>query len=162
MIQSNIQTNGNGLAALQISSRPTIAGTLVSVFRNEGGINGLYKGLTPTLLAMVPYSGLSFYFFERLKHLALNKIPEISGKKTYDDKIVLNVPSKLLCGGMAGAIAQTVSYPLDVTRRRMQLSMTSKESEKYSKSVIQTLRLIYTEHGISNGLYRGMSINYIR
>ena len=27
----------------------------------------------------------------------------------------------MLCGGLAGAGAQTVSYPLDVARRRMQL-----------------------------------------
>ena len=33
----------------------------------------------------------------------------------------LTVPAKLLCGGLAGATAQTVSYPLDVARRRMQL-----------------------------------------
>ena len=152
---------GPGLGALQIS-RPTIAGTMVSVFRNEGGLAGLYKGLSPTLLAMVPYSGLSFYFFERLKHLALVSVPEYSGKKANDGKTVLNVPSKLLCGGVAGAIAQTVSYPLDVTRRRMQLSMTSKESEKYAKNLVQTLRLIYKENGVTKGLYRGMSINYIR
>jgi len=158
-----ISANGNGsaIASLQLA-RPTIAGTLVSVFRNEGGFVGLYKGITPTLLAMVPYSGLSFYFFERLKHLALSKAPEFCSKEVNKDKRVLNVPSKLLCGGIAGAIAQTVSYPLDVTRRRMQLSMTAKESEKYSKNLVQTLKLIYQEHGISKGLYRGMSINYIR
>lgn len=40
--------------------------------------------------------------------------------------------------------------------------MTNKQSEKYSNSPIQTLKLIYKEHGIKNGLYRGMSINYIR
>lgn len=89
-------------------------------------------------------------------------MPKYSGKKVKDGELVLNVPFKLLCGGMAGAIAQTVSYPLDVTRRRMQLSMTSKESEKYSKNLVQTLRLIYQENGVSKGLYRGMSINYIR
>lgn len=44
----------------------------------------------------------------------------------------------------------------------MQLSMTAKESEKYSKNLVQTLKLIYEEHGVSKGLYRGMSINYIR
>ena len=110
----------------------------------------------------MPYSGLSFYFFERLKHLSLIGLPEYTGKKANDGKLVLNVPSKLLCGGVAGAIAQTVSYPLDVTRRRMQLSMTSKESEKYAKNLVQTLKLIYQENGISKGLYRGMSINYIR
>lgn len=58
MTSSSVSANGgSGVAALQLS-RPTIAHTLVSVFRNEGGLAGLYKGLTPTLLAMVPYSGM--------------------------------------------------------------------------------------------------------
>ena len=30
---------------------------------------------------------------------------------------------KLACGGTAGAISQTLTYPLDVLRRRMQVSL---------------------------------------
>lgn len=43
----------------------------------------------------------------------------------------LTIPGKLVCGGTAGAIAQSFSYPLDVTRRRMQLSMMNPETHKY-------------------------------
>ena len=32
----------------------------------------------------------------------------------------------------------------------------------YSLGMKETLKLIYREHGIVKGLYRGMSINYIR
>ncbi|CAG2068219.1 unnamed protein product, partial [Timema podura] len=45
--------------------------------------------------------------------------------------LVLLLPAKLLCGGFAGAVAQSVSYPLDVTRRRMQLAMMNPETRKY-------------------------------
>lgn len=45
--------------------------------------------------------------------------------------LVLNIPAKLLCGGFAGAVAQSFSYPLDVTRRRMQLAMMNPETAKY-------------------------------
>lgn len=45
--------------------------------------------------------------------------------------LVLIVPAKLLCGGLAGAIAQTFSYPLDVTRRRMQLAMMDPQTAKF-------------------------------
>lgn len=45
--------------------------------------------------------------------------------------LVLNIPSKLLAGGLAGAVAQSFSYPLDVTRRRMQLAMMVPETAKY-------------------------------
>lgn len=44
---------------------------------------------------------------------------------------VLTVPAKLLCGGMSGALAQCVSYPLDVTRRRMQLAKIDHTNGKF-------------------------------
>lgn len=45
MVQSNISSVGNGgpaVATLQLG-RPTIFGTFVSVFKNEGGLSGLYR-----------------------------------------------------------------------------------------------------------------------
>lgn len=45
--------------------------------------------------------------------------------------LVLTLPAKLLCGGIAGAVAQSFSYPLDVTRRRMQLAMMDPATHKY-------------------------------
>ncbi len=46
--------------------------------------------------------------------------------------LVLILPAKLVCGGVAGAAAQIVSYPLDVTRRRMQLAMMNPETAKFA------------------------------
>jgi hypothetical protein len=45
--------------------------------------------------------------------------------------LVLLMPAKLLCGGLAGAVAQSFSYSLDVTRRRMQLAMMNPETRKF-------------------------------
>ena len=126
-----------------------------------GGMRGLYRGITPTVIAMVPYGGFNFYIFERLKHLLLDYFPTVCGYPK-DDKLILNVPTKLLSGGIAGATAQTVTYPLDVARRRMQLSMTSNETKKFSEGLIKTLKITYKEHGVVKGLYRGMTVNYIR
>jgi solute carrier family 25 protein 16 len=99
--------------------------------------------------------------FERLKHLSIEYLPTVCGYEK-DGKIVLNIPSKLVCGGIAGAIGQTTIYPLDVARRRMQLSMTSSETKKFSEGLFKTLAITYRDYGIVRGLYRGMSINYIR
>ena len=90
---------------MALAHRPTIASTFVTVVRTEGGVGALYKGLTPTLLAMVPYAGFSFYCFERLKHLLLNNSAAICAKPGSGDQKVLNVPAKLLCGGFAGNFA---------------------------------------------------------
>ncbi|KAG8240141.1 hypothetical protein J437_LFUL017731 [Ladona fulva] len=75
----------------------------------------------------------------------------------------MKLPAKLLCGGLAGAVAQSVSYPLDVTRRRMQLAlMPTTEAKRFGSGMFHTLMLIYEENGVVKGLYRGMSINYLR
>ena len=36
------------------------------VVRTEG-VSGLYRGITPTLLGIVPYAGLKFYVYQSLK-----------------------------------------------------------------------------------------------
>ncbi|XP_013779555.1 graves disease carrier protein-like [Limulus polyphemus] len=138
--------------------------TLVCIFKTEGGVRALYQGLSPTVLAMIPYAGLSFYVFERLKAFSLEYFPTTCGRPCSRNTggLVLIVPAKLLCGGLAGAIAQSVSYPLDVARRRMQLSMLRPETYKFRKGCFSTLYLVFKEDGIAKGLYRGMSINYLR
>lgn len=52
-------------------------------------------------------------------------------------------------------------YPLDVTRRRMQLGAVLPDSDK-CLTMVQTLKYVYQQHGVRRGLYRGLSLNYIR
>ena len=55
-----------------------------------------------------------------------------------------------------------MAFPIDVCRRRMQLSYMDESSKKFSKGIISTIMLIYKENGIARGLYRGLSANYWR
>ncbi|RZF37577.1 hypothetical protein LSTR_LSTR013998 [Laodelphax striatellus] len=153
--------------AFQVTGEHVYSGILHTagcIVREEGGIRALYRGLVPTLFGMVPYAGFSFYCFEMLKYFCMKYIPDItcSTCERNTGGLVLCVPAKLLCGGLAGAVAQSVSYPMDVTRRRMQLAMMNPDTRKFGMGMVQTLMLIYRENGILKGLYRGMSINYIR
>lgn len=136
----------------------------LTMFKTEGGIRALYRGFVPTMMGMVPYAGFSFYCFESLKFLCMKYLPTTMCRKCERNTggLVLTVPGKLLCGGLAGAVAQSVSYPLDVTRRRMQLACMTPETQKFGMGMVKTLSLIYRENGVVKGLYRGMSINYIR
>lgn len=121
-----------------------------TMFREEGGIRALYRGFTPTLMGMVPYAGLSFYCFEYLKYGCMKYLPSLtcSPCKSNTGGLVLDVPAKLICGGLAGAVAQSVSYPLDVTRRRMQLAMMDPNTRHYAHGMVSTLKHIYGEHGV--------------
>ncbi|KAM8806269.1 solute carrier family 25 member 16 isoform 2-T2 [Eudromia elegans] len=128
-----------------------------------GGFPGFYKGLMPTVVGMAPYAGFSFFTFGTLKSIGLAQAPNLLGRPSLDnpDVLVLKTHVNLLCGGIAGAIAQTISYPLDVTRRRMQLGAILPDSDK-CLTMVQTLKYVYQQHGIRRGLYRGLSLNYIR
>ena len=98
--------------------------------------------------------------FQFLKYLMLSHVP--AACSATPTGVSLSVPAKLVCGGVAGAVAQTAAYPLDVTRRRMQLALMRPETVKYGTSLIGTLQLVYREDGVVRGLYRGMSVNYVR
>ncbi|XP_040035106.1 solute carrier family 25 member 16 [Gasterosteus aculeatus] len=140
-----------------------IANAFHTIYLKEGGISGFYRGLVPTLIGMAPYAGFSFFTFGTLKSLGLKHFPEVVGRPSSDnpDVMVLKTHVNLLCGGVAGAIAQTISYPLDVARRRMQLGSVLPDSDK-CVSMSKTLTYVYGKFGVKKGLYRGLSLNFIR
>lgn len=134
----------------------------VTIYKNEGGVRAFYRGITPTLIGMIPYAGASFFTYNTLKDFMLKLFPNFVGStKTDSDIIVLKTWASLLIGGFAGAISQTISFPMDVARRRMQLSQVLENPQAY-KGVWSTLLYVYRKNGLMKGIYRGLSINYIR
>lgn len=143
--------------AFQVAGETRYRGILhtgVTIVRLEGGLPGLYRGLTPTLIGIIPYAGLSFYCFELLKSLVLENLVWARSTTGTDGEVTLSLPAKLVCGGLAGALSQTVSYPLDVARRKMQLGLPGNFREVLVSS--------YNQDGIIRGLFRGMTVNYLR
>lgn len=138
---------------------------LTCMISEGAGIQGFYRGITATILGMVPYAGLSFYCFETLKTQILTQAPEIFGtdNPNKENSKVLSIPAKLMCGAISGAFAQTVSYPLDVARRKMQLAIMYPPDEQYLfRSCSSTLKYVYVKYGVVNGLYRGLTVNYMK
>ncbi|XP_064125709.1 DNA replication ATP-dependent helicase/nuclease DNA2 isoform X2 [Loxodonta africana] len=121
--------------AFQVKGEHTYTGIIhafKTIYAKEGGFLGFYRGLMPTILGMAPYAGVSFFTFGTLKSVGLSHAPTLLGRPSSDNPnvLVLKTHINLLCGGVAGAIAQTISYPFDVTRRRMQLGTVLPEFEK--------------------------------
>lgn len=137
--------------------------TLTSVLTTEGGLIGLYRGFISTILGMIPYAGAAFYTYEVTKSLMITYLSSYTTRQSWDGSgtIVLTVPASLFCGGMSGATAQTISYPLDVVRRHMQLEGMKSDNPVY-RSVFGNLQHIYQTSGVAKGLYRGMTINFYR
>jgi solute carrier family 25 protein 16 len=72
-----------------------------------------YRGFTVTIAGMIPYAGTSFLVWGFLRARLLP--PREVSKKTRTPM------ADLAFGAIAGAISQTVSYPFEIVRRRMQV-----------------------------------------
>ncbi|KAF1865136.1 hypothetical protein Lal_00004510 [Lupinus albus] len=121
-----------------VHSRPVhngIKSVLTSVYK-EGGFRGLYRGAGPTLTGILPYAGLKFYMYEKLKL----HVPEEHQK---------SILMRLSCGALAGLFGQTLTYPLDVVKRQMQvgnLQNASHENVVY-RNTLDGLRTIVRNQG---------------
>lgn len=115
----------------------------------EEGFRTLYRGFTPTILGVVPYAGLTFFVYETFKklHAERTKRPQ---PYPYE---------RLAFGACAGLVGQSASYPLDVVRRRMQTAGVTGQS--YG-TVLGTMRAIAAQEGVVRGLYKGLSMNWVK
>lgn len=112
--------------------------------------------------------GLNFAVYESLKEWLVKTKP----LGLVDDSTELGVVTRLACGAVAGTLGQTVAYPLDVVRRRMQMvgwkdaasivtgDGRSKASLEYS-GMIDTFRKTVRYEGFS-ALYKGLVPNSVK
>lgn len=115
---------------------------------------GLYQGFLPTLLGIIPYAGTSFFTFECSKIFLKRQL----------HREQLNSAQTFVAGLFAGACGQTVAYPLDVLRRRMQLFRITNHlpEQHYNAGIIHAIKSIFQAHGLARGIFAGLSINYIK
>lgn len=126
-----------------------------AVFRAEG-VRGLYGGMTPTLLGIVPYAGISFATFETLK--SRYGEARAGGRDANANEPEMPVALRLLFGGVAGLFAQSVTYPLDIVRRRIQVVGAAGGYVSPWRALVDIGR---TE-GLRNGLYKGVTMNWLK
>lgn len=140
----------------------------------EEGLKTLYRGFAPTILGVVPYAGLSFFTYETLKKVhtgqycrrhphpfcrtGLTSAPFLSPIEQ-SGRLQPYPYERLVFGACAGLIGQSSSYPLDVVRRRMQTAGVT--GHTYG-TILGTIRVIVTEEGVIRGLYKGLSMNWVK
>eukprot|EP00873_Tetraselmis_striata_P039615 jgi/Tetstr1/459879/TSEL_005221.t1 len=156
-------TGGGGGSRARLS----MAGTAKRVVAREG-LLGLYSGMGPALMGILPYSGIKFYVYQSLKqhyrHLAVVRGDGAPAR--------LPLPLMLAFGAAAGLVGQTLTYPLDIARRRMQVQgAQALEAEAAGvphaarptvyRSTLACLAGVARQGGV-RALFYGLQINYIK
>lgn len=90
------------------------------IIREEGFLE-LYRGLAPSIIGVIPYAGVNYYAYDSLRSLY---------KRLSKEERIGNIQT-LLIGSLAGAIASSSTFPLEVARKQMQVGIFSKRMLKW-------------------------------
>ncbi|KAJ6815084.1 mitochondrial substrate carrier family protein B-like [Iris pallida] len=126
-----------------------ISQSLYAICRDEG-MRGLYKGLGATLLGVGPNIAISFSVYETLRSRWQLERP-------HDSSVLVS----LACGSLSGIASSTVTFPLDLVRRRMQLEGAAGRARVYNSGLFGTFSHIIRCEGC-RGLYRGILPEYYK
>ncbi|KAG2261126.1 hypothetical protein Bca52824_068205 [Brassica carinata] len=120
---------------------PTMRSAFFDIIKSRG-IRGLYNGLTPTLVEIVPYAGLQFGTYDMFKRWMM-------------------LPA-FVCGLGAGTSAKLVCHPLDVVKKRFQIEGLQRHprygarvERRAYRNMLDGLKQILMSEGW-HGLYKGI------
>ncbi|KAF9917561.1 hypothetical protein BX616_000609 [Lobosporangium transversale] len=131
-------------------------------------VSNFYRGFLCTVAGMIPYAGVSFFTHDvaqefcreylpwTLKPTQNRGLPDKNGDYARPE---LRTIAELACGGLAGAISQTASYPLEVVRRKMQVAGALDPKEFIG--MWETAKRLYIAKGV-RGFFVGLSIGYLK
>ncbi|ETV88575.1 hypothetical protein, variant [Aphanomyces astaci] len=126
------------------------------------GLRSFSRGLFVNLVGIVPYTGIGFSLNERFKQSMLEFQHEFFAPAN-PDSYQLSPFSKFMCSYLAGSIAQTVTYPLDTVRRRIQTDgyVTGATDARKYINMRTTCKIILDQEGL-RGFYKGATVTWMR
>jgi len=127
------------------SAHNGIGQAIKSVY-NKNGLKGFYKGILPTIMRDVPYSGLQYSSYRFCmetwgKYVSPNK-------NAYDSALVVS-----MMGGLSSVFAVLITYPFDNIRVRFQ-THDMVQSNQPAPSLSTLVRQVYKDEGLK-GFYLG-------
>ncbi|XP_063281548.1 mitochondrial thiamine pyrophosphate carrier [Pelobates fuscus] len=133
----------------------------IAIMYKTEGLFTFYRGLFPTLIAVFPYAGLQFSFYNLLKRTWQLVAPSDQTNKRGIDNF-----GNLLCGSGAGVISKSVTYPLDLIKKRLQVGGFEQARQAFGevrtyRGLTDCLRRIRREEGL-RGLFKGLSPSLLK
>lgn len=114
----------------------------IKIVKEEGPAE-LYRGLTPSLIGVVPYAATNYYAYDTLKKVY---------RKVLKQEDIGNIAT-LLIGSAAAAVSSSATFPLEVARKHMQAGAVG--GRQVYKNMLHALLSILEQEGIG-GLYKGL------
>lgn len=137
------------MEAPQTSGYTSVSDGMVKIFKQEG-IKGYYKGLPSCLMRDLPFSGLSYGFYQLFSDL----IASLCGNNTPDK---YNRFTAAVCAGMTATL---LTQPFDIIKIRQQFSHISGIQNHEYNGIFDAIRKIYINEGIK-GFTIGFNIRII-
>ncbi|XP_062230483.1 mitochondrial thiamine diphosphate carrier 2-like isoform X3 [Phragmites australis] len=141
---------------------PNMRSAFLDIIRTRG-VQGLYSGLSPTLVEIIPYAGLQFGSYDTFKRsmMTWNRYKYSHLNSSSEDESVSSF-QLFLCGFAAGTFSKAVCHPLDVVKKRFQIEGLKRhprygapvDSSTY-KGMYHALKEIVAKEGFG-GLYKGL------
>lgn len=122
---------------------------ILTHLKKKYGFFNMFKGLGANWIGILPYCGLKFFFFEYF----------ISNLKKYRNSKILGKIDNLVLGGLAGSLACSLTYPLDVLRKRRQTQLLRDNTKKFDYHKL--IYFIYQKQGF-RGFYAGIGISILK
>jgi hypothetical protein len=107
----------------------SIAHTATHIVKHEG-FSGLYKGCSISIAVSVPNIAMGFTFVGKCKELFVENGLFVDKTKRHTTPI-----GSAFCGAIAGSISSSIVFPIDVLRRRLQVTNMAQAVPSSSSSV---------------------------
>ncbi|KAL8254247.1 hypothetical protein R6Q59_032468 [Mikania micrantha] len=139
---------------------PNMRSAFVDIMKTRGFL-GLYAGLSPTLVEIIPYAGLQFGTYDTFKRWTMAWNARRSSDLMPNEESLSSF-QLLVCGLAAGSCAKAVCHPLDVVKKRFQIEGLQRhprygariETRAY-RNMFDALKRISQKEGWA-GLYKGI------
>ncbi|KAI3775456.1 hypothetical protein L1987_50032 [Smallanthus sonchifolius] len=150
-ISSTICTYPLELLKTRLTVQRGVYNNLVDAFLKivkEEGPAELYRGLTPSLIGVIPYAASNYFAYDTLRK---------AYKKILKKDEIGNIAT-LLIGSAAGATSSSATFPLEVARKHMQAGAIN---GRVYDNMLHALLTILEKEGVV-GLYRGLGPSCIK
>ncbi|RNF18744.1 ADP/ATP mitochondrial carrier protein [Trypanosoma conorhini] len=131
---------------------------VVAATYRKGGIAEFYRGLTPNMVGVFVYRGLEVGVYSTAQQQIMMYRMQRYGMSRHD--AALSSMETAGVGMVASVIAQTVTYPLNVVRTRLQTQGINGREMKYSGMMDCFIKMVHGK-GVAS-LFSGLTANYLK